>query len=222
MVAADTASRWADLSVWLREELAPRPGRSAAVARIAVSCACTVVVAMVFEIPLPAYSAMIVLFLSREEYVGTLISAAGGAIGATAGVVLSLLFFMIDASEPALRIPLMAVSTFVGMFLVRTSALGPIAFLAGFILVLSQTLIDGIASTEALTRLVLWLWVVVVFPATLTTLIDLAFGRNPGMLALQTGLRLLDSVTAALLGRQSSVTDDRQAEALKLVELQKH
>ena len=164
MAAAETGSRWAELAAWLREELAPRPGRIAACARSTVGCTIVVVVAMVFEIPLPAYSALIVLFLSREEYVGTLITAAGGAIAATAGVVLSLLFFMVDASEPALRIPLMAVSTFVGMFLVRTSALGPIAFLAGFILVLSQTLIDGIPSTEALTRLVLWLWVVVMFP----------------------------------------------------------
>ncbi len=177
---------------------------------------------MVFEIPLPAYMAYIVLLLSRSEYIGTLISAAGGAIAATVGVVLSLLFFMVDASEPALRIPLMAVSTFVGMFLVRTSALGPIAFLAGFVLVLSQTLIDGIPSTEALTRLVLWLWVVAMFPATLTTLVDLAFGRNPGGLALQTGLRLLDSVTATLLGHPSADAGDRQAEALELVELRRH
>src|SRR6266567_9640876 len=222
MVATDTTSLWADPIAWLHEELAPRPGRGAAVSRIAVSCAFTVVVAMVFEIPLPAYMAYIVLLLSRNEYIGTLISAAGGAIAATVGVVLSLLFFMVDGSEPALRIPLMAVSTFVGMFLARTSALGPIAFLAGFVLVLSQTLIDGIPSTEALTRLVLWLWVVVMFPATLTALVDLAFGRSPGRLALQTTLRLLDSVTATLLGRQSTEVGDRQAEALELLELRQH
>ena len=177
---------------------------------------------MVFEIPLPAYMAYIVLLLSRDEYIGTLISAAGGALAATVGVVLSLLFFMVDASEPALRIPIMAVSTFVGMFLARTSALGPIAFLAGFVLVVSQTLVDGVASTEVLTRLVLWLWVVVMFPATLTALVDLAFGRNPGKLALETGLRLLDSVTAMLLGSPSDDVGDRQAEALELLELQKH
>ena len=222
MTGTETASRWRELAAWLREELAPRPGRIAACARSTVGCTITVVVAMVFEIPLPAYSAMIVLFLSREEYVGTLITAAGGSIAATAGVVLSLLFFMVDASEPALRIPLMAVSTFVGMFLVRTSALGPIAFLAAFVLVISQTLIDAIPSTEALTRLVLWLWVVVVFPATLTALIDLAFGRNPGKVALQTSLRLFDSVTATLLGRPSADADDRQAEALELFEVLQH
>ena len=222
MAGAETASRWAELAPWLREELAPRPGRTAAAARIAVNCAITVVVAMVFEIPLPAYMAYIVLLLVSREYIGTLMIAVAGATAVTVAVVLSLLFFMIDASEPALRIPLMAVSTFVGMFLVRTSALGPIAFLAAYVLVLSQTLIDGIPSTEALTRLVLWLWVVVMFPAMLTALVELAFGRSPGRLALQTGLRLLDSVTATLLGRPSADTDARQAEALELLELQQH
>jgi multidrug resistance protein MdtO len=87
---------------------------------------------------------------------------------------------------------------------------------------LSQTLIDGIPSTEVLTRLVLWLWVVVMFPATLTTLVDLAFGRSPGSLALQTALRLLDSVSATLLGCPSDDAGDRQAEALGLVELRQH
>jgi multidrug resistance protein MdtO len=187
-----------------------------------VNCTITVVVAMVFEIPLPAYMAYIVLLLISKEYIGTLIIAVAGAIAATVAVVLSLLFFMIDASEPALRLPLMAVSTFLGMFLVRTSALGPIAFLAAFVIVLSQTLIDAIPSTEALTRLVLWLWVVVMFPATLTALVELAFGRSPARFALQTGLGLLDSVTATLLGRPSADAGDRQAEALELLELQQH
>src|SRR4030095_2195289 len=189
---------------------------------IAVGCAITVAVAMVFEIPLPAYMAYVVLLLSHEEYVGTLITAVGGAIAATLAVGLSLLFFIIDASEPALRIPLMAVATFVSMFLMRTSPRGPVAFLAGFVLVISQTLADVSPSTEALTRAVLWLWVIVVFPAALTTLIDFVFGRSPGTVALRTGLRLLDSVTATMLGRQSRDAHDRQAEALRLLELRHH
>jgi multidrug resistance protein MdtO len=222
MATTEATSRWRDLVAWLREELAPRPGRTAAAARVAVGCAITVVISMVFEIPLPAYSAYIVLLLSGKEYVGTLIGAAGGAIAATAGVVLSLLFFMIDASEPALRIPLMAISTFVAMFLTRTSPIGPIAFLGGFVIVLSQTLVDDVPSMEALNRVVLWLWVVVMFPATLTALIDLIFGRNPGKFVLQTALRLLDSVTATLLGRPSTDGGDRQTQAVELLELLHH
>src|SRR5262245_2358857 len=120
MRTAETTPRWRELAAWLRQELAPRPGRTAACVRIAVACAITVVVAMVFEIPLPAYSAYIVLLLTSEEYVGTLITAVGGAIAVTLAVALSILFFLIDAVEPALRIPMMAVATFVAMFLTRT------------------------------------------------------------------------------------------------------
>jgi multidrug resistance protein MdtO len=222
MAAAETALRWRDPAAWLREELAPRPGRGTAAALIAVNCTMTVIISMVFEIPLPAYSAYIVFLLSREENIGTLINVMGGVIAGTLAIVLSLLFYMVDASEPALRIPLMAVSTFVGMFLMRTSALGPIAFIGGFLLVLTQTLIDGVPSTEAVTRLVLWLWVLALFPAFLTAVVDLAFGRSPAKLAFQTVLHLLDSLTATLLGRPSSVTEDRQSEALELLELQQH
>src|SRR5258706_8542615 len=185
MTTTDTTSRWADRIAWLREELAPRPGGGAAVARIAVSCAFTVVVAMVFQIPLPAYMAYIVLLLSRNEYIGTLISAAGGAVAATVGVVLSLLFFMVDAAEPALRIPLMALSTFVGMFLARTSALGPIAFLAGVVLVLSQLLIDGIPLPEALTRVVVWLLGGAGFSGAVTTSVHRALACSPATVSVQ-------------------------------------
>jgi hypothetical protein len=42
---------------FLREELAARPGRIAAVSRIAGNCAVVVAIAMLYEIPLPAYMA---------------------------------------------------------------------------------------------------------------------------------------------------------------------
>src|SRR5262245_43975415 len=114
---AENVSAGRQLIAWLREELAPRPGRGATTVRIAALCAITVTIGMVFQIPLPAYSAYVVFVASHDEYVGTLMTAIGGAIAATLGVGLSLLFFMVDAAEPALRIPLMAVATFAGMFL---------------------------------------------------------------------------------------------------------
>jgi multidrug resistance protein MdtO len=218
----DAASRWPQLLVWLREELAPKPGRGAAVARIAVTCAITVAVGMVFQIPLPAYMVYLVFLVSREEMVATLTTAVGGIVAGTLAVALSLLLFTFDASEPALRLPLMAASTFLGMLLARVSPLGPIAFLASFVLVLTQTLIDDIPSPEALTRLVLWLWVVVMLPAVLTTLVDLALGRNPAKLARQTALRLLDTVTATLDGRHSNGLAREQSQALELLELRQH
>ena len=59
-------------------------------ARIAVSCAVTVAVGMVFQIPLPAYMAYVVFLISKEDAVDTLTTAVGGAIAATFAVALSL------------------------------------------------------------------------------------------------------------------------------------
>ena len=216
------ARRPPELVRWLRDELRPTPGRGAAVARIALNCTITVVVAMIFQIPLPAYMAYMVFLCSQKQRVATLITAVAGAVAATLAIGLSLLFYTLDASEPALRLALMAVSTFVAFFFVRTSKIGPIAFLAGFVLVLTQTLIDDVPSPEVLTRLVLWLWVIVMFPAALTTLVDLVFGRDPAKLALRTALRLLDAVAGTLGERHSIDVDGLQSEALELLELMRH
>ncbi len=193
--AAPASAFWA----WLRSELAARPGRGAAVARMTVNCTVTVIVGMVFQIPLPP-----TWRTSSSDQSGRFRRNARhgrrGALAATVAVVFTLLLFTIDAAEPGLRLPLMAASTFAGFFLARTSKVAPIAFLVGFVLVVTQTLVDVAPSTEALTRLVLWLWVVCIFPAALTALTDLAMGRQPAGLADETTLRLLDSITAVLRG----------------------
>src|SRR5258708_28014921 len=142
--------------------------------------------------------AIFIVVVRQRETTSTVLAGGVGSLAVTLAVVLSLLLYTLDAAEPALRLPLMAGSTFLGMFLVRTMTLGPVAFLAGYVLVLSQTLIDQFPSLEALTRIVLWLWVVVAVPATLTVLINLAIGARPARLARQSAVRLLDEVTAAL------------------------
>ncbi|WP_020173557.1 FUSC family protein [Methyloferula stellata] len=207
------------LLAFLREELAPRPGRVAACTRIAFNCALTVAIAELYQIPLPAYMAYLVFLISRDEVASTLLTGVAGAIAATLAIALSLVFYMLDASEPALRLPLMAISTYIAMFLSRTMSLGPVAFLAGFIIVLSQTLIDVVPNLEVLTRLILWLWVVVMVPNVLTIVVNLAFGENPAELARRTAKRLLNELAAALRSGDSTRLEKAQAEAVGLVEL---
>src|ERR1700674_2195631 len=159
-------------------ELAPREGRWAAVARIATACVITVAIAMVFQIPQPAYMAYIVSLISKDEPTATLASALGGLVAAHIAVILSLGLALIDTAEPAVRLPAMALATFAAMFTARTFALGPISFLAGFVIVLLQSLVDDVRSTEALTRLTLWMWVVALVPVALTLLVNLVFGES--------------------------------------------
>jgi multidrug resistance protein MdtO len=208
------------LWLFLRQELAPRPGRVAAASRIAVSCAVVVAIAMVFQIPLPAYIAYLVFLVSQNEAASTLLTGLVGTLAVTLAVAFSLLFYTIDASEPALRLPLMAGATFVAMFMTRTLALGPLVFLMGYVLVLSQTLIDDIPNLETLTRIVLWLWVVVALPAAWTVLLNLVIGENPTRLAHRTAARLLNVVAAALRdGTKAGSLERDRADAIALVEL---
>jgi multidrug resistance protein MdtO len=208
------------LWLFLRQELAPRPGRVAAAARIAGSCAVVVAIAMVFQIPLPAYIAYLVFLVSQTEAASTMLTGIVGTLAVTLAVALSLLFYTLDASEPALRLPLMAVATFAAMFLTRTLALGPVFFLMGFVLVLSQTLIDEIPNLEALTRLVLWLWVVVTLPAVWTVLLNLVIGENPTRLAHRTAVRLLNCIAAGLRdGFKAGSLERHRADAIALVDL---
>lgn len=217
---ADTAQRRsAVLLRFLEEELAPRPGRVAAAARIAGSCAVVVAIAMLYQVPLPAYMAYIVFLISRDEAASTLLTGVVGALAATVAVALSLLFYTLDAAEPALRLPLMAGSAFAGMFMARTLTLGPVAFLASFVLVLSQTLIDEVPTLEGLTHFVLWLWVVAIVPDTLTILVNLAIGENPTRLARRTALSLLQALARALRHGAVALLPQLRAEAIALLEL---
>ena len=216
---ASVDRRQSPFLAFLREELAPRPGRLGAAARIATCCAIVVATAMLYRIPEPAYAAYIVFFLGRGDAAITLRIAIAGAVGVTLATLLSLLLYSLDAGEPALRLPLMAVSTFLGMFLLRTMAIGPIAFLAGFILVVTQTLIDVIPNLEALTRFLLWLWVVVMLPVAVTVLVNLLTGPDPTRLARQSALHLLDTL-AEVLRRGDRVSLARESgEVLELAEL---
>src|SRR6202041_3498277 len=178
MTALAESQRSRSLLDLLAIELASREGRWAAVARIATGSAITVVIAMVFKIPEPTYMAYIGFLISKDEKSATVTTALGGLAAATVAVLLVLGLELIDTSEPTLRLPLMAMATFVAMFTVRTFALGPISFLAGFVIVLLQSVVDDVKNPEALTRLTLWTWLVIFVPVAVTIVVNLVFGQG--------------------------------------------
>jgi multidrug resistance protein MdtO len=207
----------------LAVELAPREGRWAAVARIATGCAITVAIAMVFQIPQPTYMAYIVFLISKDEKNATVTAGLGALIAATLAILLVLGLELIDTSEPALRLPLMAMSTFVAMFTARTFALGPISFLAGFIIVLLQTLVDDVPSPEALTRATLWAWVVIFVPIAVTVIVDLLFGQGAAAFLDRTVRKVLEeSETSLANGDYRKRLPEWRARLMPLLETAQH
>jgi multidrug resistance protein MdtO len=200
-------------------ELAPREGRWAAVTRIATGCAITVAIAMVFQIPQPPYMAYIVFLISKDEKNATVTSALGSLVAVTLAILLVLGLELIDTAEPALRLPLMAMATFAAMFTARTFALGPIAFLAGFVIVLLQSLVDDVPSPEALTRATLWLWVVMFVPVAVTVIVNFLFGQGTVTFMDRTARRVMKELETSLAsGDYRQFLPDWRARLLPLVE----
>ena len=195
-----------DLAGLLRRELRPTPGRLADSVRIVIVVLIVVAISETFRIPDIALSAFIVLFLSGREAASTVRTALISGIAVVLAIFATIAVFMLSLSEPALRIPLMAVLTFATMFLTRTSPLGPVFFVAGFIVAYGLTLGDQVLGlalqpatagntpqfelpeiffvppAEALVRFLLWLSLAVVVPIALVIAANLLTGRDPARL----------------------------------------
>jgi multidrug resistance protein MdtO len=207
----------------LAAELASREGRWAAVARIATGSTIAVVIAMIFQIPQPTYMAYIVFLISKDEKNATVTAALGASIAVTLAILLVLGLEIIDTSEPALRLPLMAMATFAAMFTARTFALGPISYLAGFIIVLLQSVVDDVRSPEALTHLTLWTWVVVCVPIAVTVMVNLLFGQGAVAFMERTVLKVLMQWETSLAnGDYRKSLPEWRAQLLPLLEIAQH
>ena len=186
------------LLTFLAQELAPTEGRAVAAARIAAGCTITVAIAMVFRIPLAAYMAYMVFLTSKEDSAATLKMAVGGSLAISLAVIFSLGLAQISFGDPAIRLPAMALTTFLAMFSARTFALGPISFLSGFIVVTMQSVVDQVPRPEVFTRTTLWLWVVVVVPVSVTIVINLLFGPAASAVAERGVRKVLTELEASL------------------------
>jgi multidrug resistance protein MdtO len=203
----------------LAVELASREGRWATVARIATGSSITVAIAMVLQIPEPTYMAYIVFLISKDEKNATVTSALGGLVAVTLAILLTLCLELIDTAEPALRLPLMAMATFAAMFTARAFALGPISFLAGFVIVLLQSLVDDVRSPEALTRATLWIWVVIFVPVAVTVMVNLVFGQGAAVFIGRTVRKVLKELETSLPnGEYRNSLPEWRARLLPLIE----
>src|SRR5271165_1635395 len=198
-----------DLIALLRRELRPTPGRLGDSVRIVVVVLAVVAVSETFRIPEIAVSVYIVLFLSGREAVTTVQTSLAAGIAVVLAIFVTIAVFMLSLSEPALRIPLMAVMTFVAMFLSRTATPGPVFFVAGFIVAYGLTMGDQVLGLalqpatagnaeqfalpeilfvppeEALLRFLLWLSLAVALPVILLIIANLLAGRDPSLLLRQ-------------------------------------
>src|SRR5947199_4232025 len=160
---------------WLRRELGPTSPRKIRTAIIVAGAVLCVIISMALQVPQLATSAYMVFFISKESKLLTTITGAGGLIVLTIGIGATLLLYKFTYGHPELRIPGMVIALFLGMWLSRVLVIGPLGFLLGFVVAVSQSVGEEIPSPELLVRGLLWLWVALTYAIALTVALNLLF-----------------------------------------------
>src|SRR6266513_462951 len=160
---------------WLRHELAPTREREIRTAIIVAGAVLCVIISMTLQVPQLATSAYMVFFISKESKLLTTITGVGGVIVLTIGIGATLLLYKFTYGHPELRIPGIAIALFLGMWLSRALTIGPLGFLLGFIVAVSQSVGEEVPSPELLVRGLLWLWVAPAYAIALTVVLNLLF-----------------------------------------------
>src|SRR5467141_531987 len=160
---------------WLKRELAPTSARKIRTAIMVGGAVLCVIISMALQVPELATSAYMVFFASKESKLLTKATGVGGVIALTIGIGVTLLLYKFTYGHPELRIPGMAIALFLGMWLSRVLVLGPLGFLFGFVVAVSQSVGEAVPSPEYLVRQLLWLWVALTYAIALTVVLNLWF-----------------------------------------------
>lgn len=171
-----------DLFAVLTDELRPYPGRLGQSLRMALAVVLVVAFAMSQNVPEAALSCYLIFFATRDNAGSGMLIAIALIVGASVGILIGLVFLQLAADEPMLRLLLMVVFTFGGMYFAQASKAGPIAATIGFVFAFVMTLYDIVPVAELLSRALSWMWVVVFVPMAVLILINATIGPNPAAL----------------------------------------
>jgi len=127
---------------------------------------------MTLEVPNVALAAYMVFFVTKGNRVLTALAGTLLIVGATIAIAASVLLLKWTLDFPALRVITMVASLFIGMWLSRVFVIGPLGFAIGFVMAVAQSFMDGAPNAEIAVRVLLWLWVILVYPIALTVIMN--------------------------------------------------
>lgn len=178
----------------LKDDLAPFPGRLAQTWRMALVCALTCMMSMVYGIPEAAISCYLVFFVMKPDAAESLLLALSMCF-LTVGVIL-LLFLLTrwTIQVPPLRILAIAVTSLVFLFFASASKLGALGGIIALILAFGLTLLSDVPFGELATRGILFAWLMGVMPMLWIALVSFTIGRKPVPLLRQTVAERLEII----------------------------
>ena len=160
---------------WFKRELAPTRLREIRTAIMVGGTVLCVIISMALQVPSLDLSAYMVFFLSQKTKQLTGLIGLLGLIGATIGIGEAILLYKFTYGHPELRIPGMAITLFLGMYVSRVLVLGQLGFLIGFVSSYGLSVAEQAPSPELLVRGVLWIWVAIAYGVAVTVVVNSRF-----------------------------------------------
>jgi multidrug resistance protein MdtO len=198
MAAASTISR-PGLLVWLRtflrDELAPYPGRGALVARMVVAASIVMIVNMTFKIPYGAYATLYALTTSRENPDSTLKAIKTSVLWFAIAAAYVLIGAILFSSDPVLRVVWVLASLFLIFFSLSAAANHLAAVRFGYLVAITLTLWDSEIGAEEKVVGTLWAIGSFSFAHLIIATVEFIFVR----------LQPTDQIKSAIVDRLQSV-----------------
>ena len=163
---------------WLERELSASPGRESRTLRLVAGVALVTIISMALQIPEAAVSAYMVFFVTKENRALTTLTGLLMIVGVTLAIAATLVLYRFTFDYAEFRVPLIALVVFGGMFLSRVFVIGPLGFAIGFVVAVTQSVAETIPDGETLARAILWLWVAIVYPISLTVALNIVLAPS--------------------------------------------
>jgi multidrug resistance protein MdtO len=194
--AAQLAPQWPQPLTWLREflreELAPYPGRGALVARMMIAASIVTIINMTFRIPFGAFGVVYALTISRENPEATLKSARDLIVWFCIGVAGVLIGALCFSGDPILRLVWVFAVLFITFFLLSALSDYTAAARLGYLVVITIPVWDQHISENLKVENTLWAVAAVAIGSVVTALVEVTAARLRPVeeLAESLGLRL--------------------------------
>src|SRR5471032_2069787 len=184
----------------LRAILEPFPDRLGFAVRLALICALTTLVVEIYQTPEPALTVYVAFFVIKADRSTSVVVSTVMLFLITLIVGAVLLIAMQVIDEPLWRVVAMTLVSFGLLFAASASKLKPIAGIVALIAAYALDLLGTAHIGEIATRALLYAWLFVGIPASVSIAINLVAGPAPRRLAerelahrLRTGARVLRS-----------------------------
>src|ERR1700694_5191636 len=185
VAVAQGARRAPSRSAWLwdflKEELAPYPGRAGTVARMVLAATLAMIICMTFRVPYGFQAAIFALFISRESSRATLASAGTVLLVTVAGAAYLLIGAWFVVSHPMPHFAWAIVSFFAAFYALSTVTFSGAATPFAIMVSVGVPLWDRHVPAEANVEDTLWVVLAASIGVVVTAVVELAYGRvKPG------------------------------------------